>query len=257
MERFGSLTTTGRTEMRGDTKRRRFVECRCDCGRTIWTMQQSLLTGCTRSCGCSRLKMRRRVTLRCDECRRTFERHRSQVQSRAGTNTYCSRICRDAAATVPPDQRFWAKVNKTDGCWLWTAATQNGYGVLTVPKGFERKAHRFSWTLHTGRPIPPGIEICHKCDTPLCVRPMHLFEGTHADNMQDMAAKGRNGSITHPEKTCRGMTRPAAKLTDDIVRAIRAAVASGATQASLAVRYNVTQTLISMVARRAIWRHVS
>lgn len=29
-------------------------------------------------------------------------------------------------------ERFWAKVQITDSCWLWTAAIQYGYGVFSL-----------------------------------------------------------------------------------------------------------------------------
>ena len=92
----------------------------------------------------------------------------------------------------PLVERFWEKVVKTPTCWLWTAAAQGGYGVIGDPhrKGRVLRAHRVSWELHDG-PIPSGMDVLHRCDTPACVRPDHLFLGTAADNIADMFAKGR------------------------------------------------------------------
>lgn len=88
-------------------------------------------------------------------------------------------------------ERFWSKVRKTAYCWLWTASCRDtGYGQIRVNKR-SVKAHRFSWELANG-PIPLGLCVLHKCDTPACVRPDHLFIGTQQDNMKDMHNKGHN-----------------------------------------------------------------
>lgn len=146
-------------------------------------------------------------------------------------------------------ERFRAKVRKTDGCWLWTGAKTteaNPYGVirhLTV----KRLAHRVAWELEHG-PIPDGLHVCHRCDTPLCVRGDHLFLGTNAENTADKIRKGR-GAVG--EQTRR------AKLSAEKVLLIRSELASGATQEEVAARLGMTQGQISKVHRGAAWRHVA
>lgn len=96
---------------------------------------------------------------------------------------------------LPLSERFWPKVEKTDGCWLWTANTRpNGYGLFG-----SVGAHRVAYELCVG-PIPSGMYVCHRCDNPACVRPDHLFVGTQLDNMRDMVTKGRG---RQPGECCR------------------------------------------------------
>ena len=104
-------------------------------------------------------------------------------------------------------RRFWAKVRKSDGCWLWQASTSVGYGQINIG-GRPQRAHRVAWELTFGG-IPDGLWVLHRCDTRLCVRPGHLFLGTVTDNNRDMFAKGRNRSIGRagrplPSHCCHG-----------------------------------------------------
>ncbi len=94
--------------------------------------------------------------------------------------------------------RRWTPEPNT-GCWLWMYGTAKaGYGCCTYLG--EVGAHRVSYVIHIG-PIPSGQHVLHKCDVPQCVNPDHLVLGTNADNMADMARKGRaqrhNAAKTH------------------------------------------------------------
>ena len=90
----------------------------------------------------------------------------------------------------PTEERFWSKVDTSGECWIWTACKNNsGYGQFSL-KGRPQLAHRISWMFANGD-IPPGLCVLHRCDTPACVRPDHLFLGNHADNMRDRNEKGR------------------------------------------------------------------
>lgn len=145
------------------------------------------------------------------------------------------------------EQRFWAKVNKTDTCWLWVGSTgKNGYGNITV-NGQQKDifhAHRASWIMHNGT-IPDGMFVCHKCDIRACVNPDHLFLGTQSDNMQDASRKGRISSGSE-------------RLTVDLVREIRRLYAAGAgSYAKIGKMFGVHLVTVSDVVRRITWKHVA
>lgn len=98
---------------------------------------------------------------------------------------------------VPLERRFWDKVDRSEGCWLWTAGVSaNGYGRIQIAgrdgPGVDL-AHRVSWRLSTGVD-PSGLVVMHLCDTPRCVRPSHLVLGMQAANVYDMTRKGRTRS---------------------------------------------------------------
>lgn len=86
--------------------------------------------------------------------------------------------------------RFWAKVNKTDTCWHWTAGCNpKGYGKFWC-NGATVSAHRYSYELENG-PVPDGLDLLHSCDNKKCVRPSHLLPGTNAQNAADRKLRGR------------------------------------------------------------------
>jgi len=115
---------------------------------------------------------------------------------------------------------------------------KNGYGNFHL-NGKTEYAHRVAWELANG---PSDLFILHRCDNRKCVNVEHLFLGTFDENMADMVAKKRQA---YGERSGR------AKLSDKDILAIRA---SNELQASLASRFNVTQSHISMVrARKTRW----
>lgn len=150
-----------------------------------------------------------------------------------------------------PEERFWGSVEKSDGCWNWKGAlnhVRGGYGCFNTGSGRRMVgAHRFSWQLHHG-PIPNGLFVLHRCDNPSCVRPEHLFLGTHEENMADMVAKGRGQ---------RGERQHMAKLTESDVREIRSAASRGENYGAIAKRFGVCRGNISQIALGNIWKHVA
>ncbi len=99
---------------------------------------------------------------------------------------------------APAAERFWAKVEKTDGCWLWTAARQpSGYGRFGVSLGRTVFAHRLAYEMAHGA-IPDGLELDHLCRNRGCVRPDHLEPVTHRENLlRGDGIPGRRARQTH------------------------------------------------------------
>jgi hypothetical protein len=156
----------------------------------------------------------------------------------------------------PVEDRFWAKVEKTNGCWWWTAGkTRKGYGSFGMGRRSDgkREAHRVAWELTSG-PVPVGMCVLHHCDEPGCVNPAHLFLGTRADNMRDAAAKGRLGQQRNPA-LFQGERSGRAQLTEEIVSAIREDWSNGMTSTALARKYGIARTTAWQVAKGQRWAH--
>ena len=141
-------------------------------------------------------------------------------------------------------RRFFSHVSSSlsdNSCWLWTGKTEK-HGYARVMFGATRKlAHRISWELFVG-PITDGMDICHKCDTPRCIRPTHLFQGTHRDNIADAVTKGRIIPPVYPSK-----------INREIAENIRHDSVNGLSSRKAAAKYGVSRRLITFIKQRKIW----
>jgi hypothetical protein len=172
-----------------------------------------------------------------------------QVWHRCG-HPDCVRPDHLEARTMPTAaERFWSKVQTAgpSDCWLWVSPrkTPYGYGLLSMGRGKNIVAHRFSWELHNG-PIPDGRWVLHHCDNPPCVNPAHLFLGDNRANYLDSVAKGRDGS---------GSRQPHARLNAAVVKSIRERY-SHPTYAQLAAELGVSVRAIRNAVVGDSWKHV-
>lgn len=208
-------------------------------------------------------------------CVRCGTASRPMVTPRRKMVRYCGKAClnsdrREAADRALP-ARFWKQVEKDVGeerhpglglCWEWRGRTNPrrfGYGVVSVYRTMVA-AHRVAWMVDRG-PIPEGLWVLHRCDNPVCVRPDHLFLGTHHDNMADMRRKGRGPSRTawclaNPTLVMRGERHPCAKLTVAKVIEIRRRIASGETQQAVADSYGVKRESVREIIKGRNWAWV-
>ena len=148
--------------------------------------------------------------------------------------------------------KFWAKVEKSDGCWTWTGAMRpNGYGQFMFD-GYPWKAHRMAWTLTNGK-IPAGKVIAHACDNRRCVRPDHLRAWTQAENLQDMHRKGRYKPDPSWWKPRRGETHPSTHLTQSDVDYIRANY-KRYQHPGLHHKFGVSKVAIHCIVNNKTWR---
>ncbi len=133
------------------------------------------------------------------------------------------------------------------GCWIWMANTcKAGYGKIYT-KGKDELAHRVSYAISNGE-IPKGLHVLHRCDIPSCVNPAHLFLGTHEDNMQDKAKKGRAVGFNQ-----HGVKNNNARLNENQVKEI---IASTEKQKDIASKYGVSTRAIRKIKRGDLWPEV-
>lgn len=84
-------------------------------------------------------------------------------------------------AGITPEDRFWPKVQKNEGCWEWLASHDTrGYGLFWL-NGKWIGAHRYAYELIVG-PIPEGLELDHLCRNKGCCNPAHTEPVTHREN---------------------------------------------------------------------------
>lgn len=145
-------------------------------------------------------------------------------------------------------ENFWSKVRKTLQCWEWTASLDSrGYGHLRW-HGTLVLAHRKSYEISISA-IPDEMHVLHRCDNRRCVRPDHLFLGTHDDNMKDMAKKKRH---KHGNDGLGG----AAILSREKITAILYLLAMGHKHRELGAYFGVDKNTIGRIARGQAYMRV-
>lgn len=134
------------------------------------------------------------------------------------------------------------EVRDPDECWPWKGAMgDKGYGRFQR-LGKTYYAHRVVFAItYPGSISWEGdgeTSVCHRCDNPPCCNPSHLFLGSHAENMADKVAKGRQPRFT-------STSSPRAKLTAEDVSWMRIQKKYGATKKALASLYDVSEATVS------------
>lgn len=93
--------------------------------------------------------------------------------------------------------RFWQRVVKGDGCWIWTGRrSARGYGQWYL-QGRGIAAHRVAYEAVVG-PVPAGLVLDHLCRTHACVRPSHMEPVTQRENvLRGEGVAARQAAQTH------------------------------------------------------------
>jgi hypothetical protein len=144
------------------------------------------------------------------------------------------------------EKKFLSNVKRVpNSCWTWKGSVmKNGYGQFFT--GIKTvRAHRFAYEFYIGE-IEEGMNVCHRCDNPLCVNPKHLFQGSQADNMFDCFIKGRHTNKFEFENI------PARRsLTDEQAREIKKHLANNQTQRpkDIAEHFGVSVYLIKDIKK--------
>lgn len=148
--------------------------------------------------------------------------------------------------TRTPEEKFWSNVavGHESECWEWRKGRDRaGYGRTKVKIGSKSEvlAHRVAFALANNR-VAVELDVLHSCDNPPCCNPAHLRQGTHTDNMLDMAKKGRaTWAILSPDK----------------VREIRRLIAHGLSDREIAPGFEVSHLTIKAIRNGSNWKHVA
>ncbi len=131
-------------------------------------------------------------------------------------------------------------------CWIWQRSTDHcGYGKFTADSK-TYFAHRHSYELYAG-PIREGLCILHDCDTPSCVNPKHLYQGTQLQNIRDRVSRGRCASTA-------GSKHPRSRITpQQATEIIEGSIAKELSQKELSHIHNMSQQSVSAIVCGDHW----
>lgn len=163
--------------------------------------------------------------------------------------------CFDLEGRQPAAQKYILErccPEPNSGCWLWERSflKVSGHGWASF-RGEKWIASRLSYYAFREKP-PADLFVCHKCDTPACVNPDHLFLGTNDDNMKDMARKNRGRKTGYP-----GSKNPMSKINDEQAMFIKNAPHSRGITASLATQFGISQSQVRAIRKGEKWKHLA
>ena len=139
-----------------------------------------------------------------------------------------------------------AASSDSDECIIWPLSRYlTGYGQITY-KGLSMHAHRAVCIEAHGPPPSDGHHAIHSCGNGKdgCVNPKHLRWGTPAENGRDTVAHGTS---------LRGSKNHSAKLSEQDVLDIVAALGQGSTVRTLADRYGVAHDTVRAIKNGRTW----
>jgi len=143
-------------------------------------------------------------------------------------------------------ERLMSRTVWSGECLLWTGAKCSyGYGSVRHSGRIEA-THRLIWAMTYGN--PGSLCVLHKCDTPACLRIDHLFLGTKADNNADRGRKARSAW---------GERHKRAKLTIELVHAMRKDRDNGMSTRAIGEKYNIGAAGAWKAVTGQTWRHVA
>ena len=179
-------------------------------------------------------------------CSKTFQVHRY----RKDIAKFCSKTCHYIHSQgLNREEKFWSRVRKTETCWIWTGGTtRQGYGTCWTGTHTRSHASRVAYEITYGT-IPNDLFVLHICDTPICVRPDHLFLGNAADNIHDAIQKGRARLSRLGELNAKH------KLTKENVLFIRSQKYI-VPALVLAKTFSVSRTSIYAIWNNNTWKHI-
>ena len=152
------------------------------------------------------------------------------------------------------------RVTIVGDCWIWNRGKdKDGYGLIG-----NKRAHRVAYTVFTG-PIPEGKNILHQCDNNACCNPLHLFPGTHLDNMRDKVQKGRQAKgavhglrLSGPKNAFFhkfGEESPSHRIPEALVRKIHSLAAS-LSHNEIAKETGVSRRHVGNILKGKYWPHI-
>lgn len=135
--------------------------------------------------------------------------------------------------------------NPTDDCVLWPFSknkARDGYGQVTYDGEVNVLVHRLVYRLHYGK--EPDQMILHKCGSHACFNPLHLYEGSAKQNIQDVIDE--RGYFPGGRR----------KLTEQDVIEVIEMLKQGMKQDEIAACKGVARATISFINTGRTWQHI-